>query len=88
MTAYLSLQLSGIWGLFYDLVQHCVHRVISICKSSWSGQLGGVPGGIRTLDPLLRSYTMGLDSTNFEAKLLFSAYRYFSFKTPISNPCL
>jgi len=41
---------------------------------------GGVPGGIRTHDPLLRSYETGLFSGHFEAKLLFCAYPYFSFK--------
>jgi len=48
----------------------------------------GVPGGIRTHDPLLRSYTTSLVSTNFEAKLLFPAYPCFSFKTLIFNLCL
>ena len=37
---------------------------------------------------LLGSYTTGLVSNNFEAKLLFCAYPYFSFQTLIFNPCL
>jgi len=41
----------------------------------------GVPGETRTLDPLLRSYTTGLSPINLEAKLLFCAYLYFSYKT-------
>ena len=48
----------------------------------------GVHGGIRTHDPLLRSYTTGVLSINSEAKLLFPAYSYFSFKTLNFDPCL
>ena len=42
-----------------------------------------VPGAIRTLDPLLRSYTRALFPAKFEATLLFCACPYFSFKQSI-----
>ncbi len=40
----------------------------------------GAPRGIRTPDPRFRSLSVGLFPTNFEAKLLFCACLYFSFK--------
>jgi len=40
----------------------------------------GVPGATRTRDPLLRSYTMPLFASHFEAELLFRAYPCFSYK--------
>ena len=47
----------------------------------------GEPPGTRTQNLLIKSLSVGLFSTDFEAKLLFYAYPYFSFKTFFFNPC-
>ena len=44
------------------------------------GWLRYAPRGIRTHDPRFRSLSIGLFSTDFEAKLLFCVYSYFSLK--------
>ena len=45
----------------------------------------GVPGGIRTHDPLLKSYTTAVFSTNFEARLFFMLIPVLASKPPFSN---
>jgi hypothetical protein len=48
----------------------------------------GIPGAIRTLDPLLRSYTIRLFSTNLEANLMLCACPCFSLEKFKIQPSL